>query len=110
MPGELEAGPCHDKDNTFHIHSMYELAVEISKRRFHDLQFNGAAALWKWSDFALGRYYINWMRCVANNPATGVNLKWIEDHGGDEYPSQDAFVKAVRQEPDISAMNVLKGW
>lgn len=106
----LQRGPCHDPDNIFHIHSMYDLAVELGNRMWTDREAGDLGELDKWSDFAIGTQYDRWMRCVANDASTGVNLNWIEQHGGDKPPSQSDFINAVCQRPDIHALDKLKGW
>ena len=107
---KLQRGPCHDRDHIAQYKSMYDLAVGMSWRVWNA---RGAQQYWWGSDMYLGGIYDSWMRCVANNDDGKdglVGVKWVEEHGGDEPPSQQDFINAVHQHPDKSALDKLKGW
>ena len=114
---KLQRGPC-SKNYTFkgsditinEPESMWDLTIQCAWASWRDLGDGGIAAAERWSDFMLGHIYDWFMRCIANDASTGVNLMWIEKHGGDEPPTQEQFIDAVRQRPDKSALDKIKGW
>ena len=105
---KLERGPCHDREHLAQYKSMIDLADGLTWRF---LQARGAQQAWYGSDMYIGGCYDDWMRCVANNPeVSDIGVKWVEQHGGAEPPTQQEFIDAVHQHPDYSARDKLKGW
>ena len=114
---KLQRGPCsHNytfKGTNITIKepkSMWDCVIQAEWLMLDDLRTGGEAAALRWSDFMLTHVYDWFMRCIANDASTGVNLMWIEKHGGDEPPTQEQFIDAVRQRPDKSALDKIRGW
>lgn len=102
---------CHedgkDPNDIFRYENRYDLAVALEWRMLKDNR-RGIAALDDWSDQHIIDLYQEWTDCHPDKLA--INERDIINHGGDLPPSPQVFIDAVRQHPDKSALDKLKGW